>query len=275
MSEALTPVEATNLNPPLEDMPAGWEQDFLARLGVSNPTKADIQYVDQWFLEEHGSPDATGGASGGEFNAFDTTLRTAADETKYNPQGVQNYSSEVEGNQANAETLADSDPSYGYSKIVTGLKQGASVGQLEAAENASSWGTTFSGVGSSPAPSSGSGTADVTAALSSSSSTSAGGLADDLASGVLGALRDLGELAGGLALILLGLYLIGRDLSAAGVPLGPVAKLVAPGGLKLNTAKRRQAREGDAALDDARRRAKATYDRRQAMDNAEGSESQF
>lgn len=235
MADALLPVERVNEAPGNFPEPAGWQRKLLERLGVRRPSKADIDFLTAWFQEEHGSSGLTGGAGvpgqeyGGVYNTMDTTLHTAGDESLYNvlageagtpsAVGVQNYATPDEGIEANASTLLDSSPSYGYDRIVTGLRSGASLTQLEEAENASAWGSAFPQVGVGPRPPSSPGSANVSAQLTSAV-PGIGGLADSFAQGVLSGFRDLAEMLGGVALIALGVYLIARDL---GVPVGRLA----------------------------------------------------
>ncbi len=237
--------EPIDYTPGLIREPGDWRAQLLQELGVTNPTPQDYAFLEAWFTEEHGSSGYTGndgtGSRGGLLNPLDTELRVGPADTLFNvtgydaaghPLGVQNFASPDEGVQANAQTLLTSDPAYGYGGIVEGLRSGQSLTQLEEAENASAWGSAFPNVGKAPRPVGGSVSAQLSASTNASGVPGLGGLADSFAQGFLGGIRDALQMAGGLALIALGVVMILRDLQSSGVPLGPlgrVAKMALPG----------------------------------------------
>jgi hypothetical protein len=224
--------------PGLFEEPADWEDQLFRRLGVTHPTAADRAFFTAWFTEEHGQGLETGSKAtgwafdpvsgtlkptgleqhGGAYNPFDTTLPEPS-ASSLNSVGVQNYPNPEEGYEATVATLEDSDPAYGYAPIVAGLRGGASLTQLERLEDASSWGSAFPDAGSPTSAKSTPGTA-------SSVGGAVGGVAESIAGGILSSLRDLIEMVAGVALIVLGAYMIVRDLEGAGVPLGRVARPV-------------------------------------------------
>src|ERR1039458_5995599 len=53
--------------------PTGWEASFLQSVGA--PVNANSeQFLDDWYVAEHGSSGYSGGSNGGLNNAFDTAL---------------------------------------------------------------------------------------------------------------------------------------------------------------------------------------------------------
>jgi hypothetical protein len=252
--------EPTQPAPGLYAEPADWEDELFRRLGVTHPTPADRAFFEAWFTEEHGQGLETGSKAtgwafdpvsgtvkptgleqhGGAYNPFDTTLPEAG-ASRLNSVGVQNYPSAAEGYDATVATLEDSDPSYGYGAILAGLRGGASLTQLEKAEAASSWGNAFPEEGPVSTPATSAGTA-------SSVGGAAGGVAETIAAGLISSLRDLVEMALGVGLIVLGAYMVERDLEGAGVPISrvtrPVRRALSP--------TRRRARGATRATTEAR-----------------------
>jgi hypothetical protein len=255
-----TATEASQPAPGLFAEPSDWEDELFQRLGVTHPTAADRAFFEAWFTEEHGQGGETGAKAtgytfdpmsetlkpsgleqhGGEYNPFDTTLPMAG-ASSLNSVGVQNYPTPAEGYEATVDTLEKSDPSYGYAPIVAGLRGGASLTQLEKAEAASSWGNAFPSEGPVATTKSTPGTA-------SSIGGPVSGVATEIAGGIVSALRDLLEMLGGAALVVLGAYMIVRDLEGAGVPLGraarPIQRALSP--------TRRRARGATRATTEAR-----------------------
>jgi len=217
--------------PGLYAEPADWQDELFKRLGVTHPTAADRAFFSAWFAEEHGQGLETGstrtGVSsvdyktgrvsyttsehGGQFNPFDTTLAEPG-ATRLNEVGVQNYPTAAEGYEATVDTLEHSNPAYGYAPIVAGLRGEASLTQLEKAEAASSWGNAFPSEG--PVTSGKS-----TPGKATSVGGAASGVAEQFAAGIVSSLRDLLEMVLGAGLVVLGAYMIVRDLDSAGVPI--------------------------------------------------------
>jgi hypothetical protein len=226
-----TATEPSQPAPGLFEEPADWQDELFRRLGVTHPTAADRAFFEAWFTEEHGAGGETGSKAtgwefdpmtetmkptgleqhGGEYNPFDTTLPLAG-ASSLNSEGVQNYPSAQEGYEATVDTLEQSDPSYGYGPIVAGLRGGASLSQLEKAEAASKWGNAFPSEG--PVAST-----KTTPGTASSIGGPVSGVAEEIAGGIVSALRDLLEMLGGAALVVLGCYMIVKDLQGAGVPI--------------------------------------------------------
>jgi hypothetical protein len=222
---------ATQPWPGIYAEPADWQDELFRALGVAHPTAADREFFAAWFREEHGAGLETGASEsgldvnpvtgqvspestdehGGAFNPFDTSLPEPGS-TTLNPAGVQSYPTAAEGYEATVDTLEHSDPAYGYAPIVAGLRGGASLTQLERAEAASSWGNAFPAYG--PVTS-----AKAEPGKATSIGGRASGIAEEFAAGIVSSFRDLLEMLAGVGLIVLGFYMIARDLDAAGVPI--------------------------------------------------------
>ena len=118
---------------------SGWATDFLTAIGA--PANArNVNAVVTW--ENHES-----GGGGGQFNPLNTTQTGFSGETPYNSNGgypVQNYTTYADGIAANAQAFNSGARRglYGYDRILAAFNdKGASIGDIFAAINASSWGT--------------------------------------------------------------------------------------------------------------------------------------
>ena len=128
------------------DLTAGWQNQLLNYLNAP-ATPSNINFLNAWAQQEGGA----GYANTAYYNPFNTTLQAPGSTAiAGNSAGVQAYTSQQQGLVATASTLLESS----YSNIVNLLRSGnASTSQLQAAVNASSWGTKFNS-GSAPSGSS-------------------------------------------------------------------------------------------------------------------------
>jgi hypothetical protein len=135
--------------------PTGWEASFLQSVGA--PVNANSeQFLDDWYVAEHGSSGYSGGSNGGLNNAFDTALPGPGSVSMaYGPAaavGIQEFPTWQVGAAANAKTLEQSN----MAPLLQALKSGnMSVTQLEAAEGQTQWGQEPSWPSNATVPTSG------------------------------------------------------------------------------------------------------------------------
>ena len=155
MAKVNNPVNSADMQTAQVLPPAGWEASFLKSVSAPASTNNE-QFLDDWYVAEHGSSGYSGGSNGGLNNLFDTALPGAGSVSMaYGPAaavGVQEFPNWQVGAKANADTLEQSN----MAPLLQALQAGnMSVGQLETAEGQTQWGTEPSWPSNATVPTSG------------------------------------------------------------------------------------------------------------------------
>src|ERR1035441_507876 len=92
--------------------PAGWQASFLKQVGAPDNANSE-QFLDDWYVAEHGSSGYSGGSNAGLNNLFDTALPGAGSESMAHGAaaaiGIQEFPNWQVGELANADTLEQSN----------------------------------------------------------------------------------------------------------------------------------------------------------------------
>ena len=172
MGKVNNPVNSADMQTAQVLPPAGWEASFLKSVGAPANTNNE-QFLDDWYVAEHGTSGYSGGSDGGLNNLFDTALPGAGSVSMaYGPAaavGIQEFPNWQVGAKANADTLKQSN----MAPLLQALQSGnMSVGQLETAEGQTKWGQESTWPSNATVPTSGtigSGGASSTSGTSDSS----------------------------------------------------------------------------------------------------------
>lgn len=210
----------------------GWEAAVLAAAKLPN-TLANRTFLAVWHTYE---------GSNAKNNPLNTTLKTSGSLGSINSAGVQSYSSAQAGAQATASTLLNNSA---YSGIVAGLKSGdiyaysakSSTNVTEIVKGLSTWGShNFAAVFQYEAPPSAAPGTEINqdhtnpATGQQVQSTTQGADPFGIFGGLISWIKEYAirtaEVIGGFFMLLVGLYLLARQVGLATNPPGPVGDAV-------------------------------------------------